>query len=195
MVSRDKNVIVSPFLLLLPFGFLIAVLRIARPVPRRPRGQHVVTFPLPLLARARLHAVPVALMFAFVVTAWAIGAAPLWVVLATIVGLAALVAWPISYKLSTAGISLDHTELRRWTEFAGVVRVPGGVRLQGAAGGRGFRVWLSGSRDDDEFVLLLRQMIKGAYQGRSARRTVGETEDSDRHNDARPPAAAGVDGA
>ena len=195
MVSRDKNVVVSPFLLLLPFGFLVAVLRIARPVPRRPRGQHVVTCPLPLLARARLHAVPVALMFAFAVTTWAIGAVPLWAVPATIVGLAGLIAWPISYKLSTAGISLDHTELRRWTEFAGVVRVPGGVRLQGAAGGRGFRVWLSGSRDDDEFVLLLRQMIKGAYQGRDAHSAEGETREPDRHNDVRPMAAGGVDGA
>ena len=26
-------------------------------------------------------------------------------------------------------------------------------------------VWLSGSRDDDELVLLLRQLVRGAYKG------------------------------
>ncbi len=194
MKIRDKNAIVSPFLLLLPLTFLIAVLRVARPAPRRSRGQHVLTFPLPLLARARLHAVPVALMFGFVVTAWAIGAAPLWVVLATIVGLAALVAWPLSYELSTTGIALGHTGLRRWTEFAGVVRTPGGARLQGGAGGRGFRIWLSGSRGDDEFVLLLRQMIRGAYQGRGARGPATDSRQTDQLGDRHLMAPAGLDG-
>ncbi len=191
---EDRDVVVSPFLLLLPLGFVIAVARIVRPAPRREPGQHVLTFPLPLLARARLHTVPVALMLAFALTSLAIGAAPLWVVLATIAALGGLVAWPLSYELSTAGISLGHTELRRWTEFAGVVRAPGGVRLQGSAGGRGFRIWLSGSRGDDEFVLLLRQMIKGAYQGRSARVAATDSRESDQQSDQHAMAAAGIDG-
>ncbi|HEV2127858.1 MAG TPA: hypothetical protein VGR22_04485, partial [Thermomicrobiales bacterium] len=40
-------------------------------------------------------------------------------------------------------------------------------RLQGAAGARDLQVWLSGSRGDDEFILLLRRMITGAYKGRN----------------------------
>lgn len=159
----------SPYVLVLPIGLLVAVLRIVRPSPRRDPGQTVLTFPLPLLARARLHAVPAALLLAYALTLFARGLVPLWVVLATIVVLVGLVLWRVSYTLTTTGLSLGRTGLRRWTEFAGVVRAPGGVRLQGGAGGRGFRVWLSGSRGDDEFVLLLRQMIKGAYQGRGAR--------------------------
>src|SRR3712207_7517250 len=37
-----------------------------------------------------------------------------------------------------------------------------GVRLQGVAGARPLTVWLSGGRDDDEFVLLLRQLVRGS---------------------------------
>lgn len=184
----------SPFLLLLPLGFLIAVLRTARPTPHRPRGEHVLTFPLPLLARARLHAVPVALLLAFALTSVAIGAAPLWTVLVTIAAVVGLVAWPLSYEVTTAGIALGHTGLRRWTEFAGVVRAPGGVRLQGGPGGRGFRVWLSGSRGDDEFVLLLRRMIKGAYQGRGTGVAATDSGDADQQGDRHAMASAGVDG-
>jgi hypothetical protein len=39
------------------------------------------------------------------------------------------------------------------------------VRLQGVAGARPQTVWLSGGRDDDDFVLLLRQMVRGSYKG------------------------------
>jgi len=159
---------VSPFVLILPIGFLVALLRIVRPSPRSDPGQPVLTFRLPLLARARLHAIPAILLFASATMLFAIGAAPFWVLLITVAALMVLIGWRLSYDLTTTGISLGHTGLRRWTEFAGVVRAPGGVRLQGGAGGPSFRVWLSGSRGDDEFVLLLRQMIKGAYQGRDA---------------------------
>lgn len=171
----------SPFVVLIPIGLLIAVLRIVRPAPHRDAGQPLLVHRLPLLARARLHAVPAGLLLGYALVLFASGEAPLWVVLASLAALTCLVAWRISYNLTTTGISLGHTGLRRWTEFAGVVRAPGGVRLQGGAGGRGFRIWLSGSRGDDEFILLLRQMIKGAYQGRDAvpRRPAAEVQSSD----------------
>ena len=41
------------------------------------------------------------------------------------------------------------------------------MQLQGVAGVRGMRVWLSGSRGDDEFVALLRRLIKRAYKGQN----------------------------
>ncbi|MDQ2621994.1 MAG: hypothetical protein M3Y45_03040, partial [Actinomycetota bacterium] len=31
--------------------------------------------------------------------------------------------------------------------------------------GGGMTVWLSGDREDDQFVLLLRQLVRGSYQG------------------------------
>ena len=55
--------------------------------------------------------------------------------------------------------------MRRWTEFGGVTRRRGGVRLQGVAGARGTTIWLSGNRDDDETVLLLRQLVRGLTFG------------------------------
>jgi hypothetical protein len=47
-----------------------------------------------------------------------------------------------------------------------VARRRSGVRLQGVAGARPLTVWLSAGRDDDEFVLLLRQLVRGSYKGR-----------------------------
>ena len=49
--------------------------------------------------------------------------------------------------------------------FGGVARRPGGVCLQGVAGARSLGLWLSGGRDDDDFVLLLRQLVRGSYKG------------------------------
>lgn len=46
-----------------------------------------------------------------------------------------------------------------------MARRRGGVRLQGVAGARPQMIWLSGGRDDDEFVLLLRQLVRGSYKG------------------------------
>jgi hypothetical protein len=92
-----------------------------------------------------------------------------WVAPATvlvIIGLLALLlALPMRYTLTTRGIRVAWTPFRRWTEFGGVARRRGGVVLQGVAGARPQTVWLSGDRDDDEFVLLLRQLVRGSYQG------------------------------
>jgi hypothetical protein len=80
--------------------------------------------------------------------------------------LALLLALPVRYTMTSRGIRAAWTPFRRWTEFGGVARRRGGVRLQGVAGARPLTVWLSGGRDDDEFVLLLRQLVRGSYKGR-----------------------------
>jgi hypothetical protein len=72
---------------------------------------------------------------------------------------------PVHYTLTSTGIRSGGTPFRRWTEFGGVARRPGGVRLQGVAGARPQTIWLSGGRDDDELVLLLRQLVRGSYKG------------------------------
>ncbi len=80
---------------------------------------------------------------------------------------AAMIAYPFDYTLTTLGIQMGRTGFRRWTEFAGVSRAPAAPRLQGAAGARDRRIWLSGSRGDDEFLALLRRMIRSAYKGQN----------------------------
>ena len=84
-----------------------------------------------------------------------------------VAALAFLVATPVRYTLSPSGIQLGWTPARRWTEFAGVSRAPWGARLQGVPGAPDMRIWLSGTLGDDEFVLLLRRMITGAYKGKN----------------------------
>jgi hypothetical protein len=71
----------------------------------------------------------------------------------------------MTYTLTSQGMRPGKTPFRRWTEFGGVARRRGGVRLQGVAGARSQSVWLSGGREDDEFVLLLRQLLRGSYKG------------------------------
>lgn len=151
--------------LLLPLALLLATGRIVQPLRMRLYGTRVAVVPLPLLARLRMQAVPAALiaLLAIVLTAW--GIAPWWATPAVIAAMAMLAAVPISYVLTTEGIRLGWADFRRWTEFAGVVRDKGGARLLGAAGTRAYRIWLSGSLGDDEFLHLLRRMIKAAYKG------------------------------
>ena len=79
--------------------------------------------------------------------------------------LALLLSLPVRYTMTSRGIRAAWTPFRRWTEFGGVARRRGGVRLQGVAGARPLTVWLSGGRDDDDFVLLLRQLVRGSYKG------------------------------
>jgi hypothetical protein len=79
--------------------------------------------------------------------------------------LALLFALPVRYTLTSQGIRAGWTPFRRWTEFGGVARRPGGVRLQGVAGAPPLTVWLPGGREDDDFVLLLRQLVRGSYKG------------------------------
>jgi hypothetical protein len=104
-----------------------------------------------------------------VLTAGAAGAATgrghVWTLGVAAAFLAALVAVPVAYTLTDEAIALGRTAPRRWTEFGGVGRRPGGARLQGIAGARGMTIWLSDSRGDDEFVLLLRQLVRGSYKG------------------------------
>ena len=76
-----------------------------------------------------------------------------------------LLSLPVRYTMTSRGIRAAWTPFRRWTEFGGVARRRGGVRLQGVAGARPLSLWLSGGRDDDDFVLLLRQLVRGSYKG------------------------------
>lgn len=145
---------------------LLLLGRVYRPWVGPPPGSLVRRHPLPVLARLRLHAVPATAVVAVAVGGAIIGALPIWSLLATTAVLVGVVLVPVRYTLTTVGIARGRTPARRWTEFAGVARRPGGARLQGIGGSRGLGVWLAGSRDVDETVLLLRQLVRGSYQGR-----------------------------
>jgi hypothetical protein len=121
---------------------------------------------LSLLGRLNMHGPAAALLiilgnFALVMR-W-IAPLPVFVMAALLV---LLIALPMRYTLTSTGIRAGWTPFRRWTEFGGVARRRGGVRLQGVAGARPLTVWLSGGRDDDDFVLLLRQLVRGSYKGK-----------------------------
>ncbi len=154
--------------LLLPLGLLLAASRLVRPLRSRLVGTRLLSVRVPLLARLRMHTLPALVnsLLAVILTGEEI--APWWSIPAVLAVMAALMAVPTSYVLTTDGIRLGRAEFRRWTEFAGVARSRGGARLLGAAGARSYRIWLSGSRGDDEFLHLLRRLIKAAYKGAPA---------------------------
>lgn len=77
-----------------------------------------------------------------------------------------LVAMPQSYILTTQGIRTGNGNFRRWTEFAGVHRSAAGATLQTIRRGPGMPIWLSGSREDDEFVYVLRTLVRDSYKGK-----------------------------
>lgn len=89
-----------------------------------------------------------------------------------------LVALPIVVVLTDEGIALGRTPLRRWTEFGGVVRRRGGARLQGITRSPSLTIWLSDSRGDDEFVHMLRQLVRGSYKGEIGPGTRDDRPDS-----------------
>lgn len=146
-------------------SLLLLALQVFRPWVRPGRNRVIHRERLSLLGRLRLFGLPGALLLAVSAVGWWAGVLSAVVFDLLVLGVAGLLAMPVAYTLTPQGIALGRTPPRRWTEFGGVSRQRWGVRLQGVAGGRGMRVWLSGGRDDDAFVLLLRRLVRGSYQG------------------------------
>jgi len=157
----------NPLVLLLPLIIFLAWIRLVRPGFNKLPGTTIMVVPLPLLARIRMHAAPTLVALGLGLWLAVRGDVPWWVVLVPIVSSACLIAIPVRYTLTDDGIRLGWTSFRRWTEFAGVRRAPGGAKLAGVQKTFGMHIWLSGSRGDDEFLQFLRQTVKNAYKGRS----------------------------
>lgn len=120
---------------------------------------------LSLFGRLRMHGPHVAALCLLAVLSAVLGwVNPIVAVLAMVIAVS-VIFMPVHYTVTSTGIRSGGTPFRRWTEFGGVARRSGGVRLQGVAGARPQTIWLSGGRDDDEFVLLLRQLVRGSYKG------------------------------
>lgn len=171
-----------PYALVPALFILLMIGRIYRPRAAKAPGEPVRRHPLPLLSRLRLHAWPASGAILGVAVGAALGWVPSWVVAVFLAATAAVVLVPVAYLLTTEGIVCGWTSPRRWTEFAGVARRAGGARLQGIGGRGGLSVWLAGSHDIDETVLLLRRLVRGSYQGHAAGAASAATPD----NPARP---------
>jgi len=149
----------------LVLALLACLARVYLPGVGPPPGEIIRREAAPLLARLRLHAAPVGAVLLLAGAAVVSGRASLASGLLVLAGAALLVGLPVRYTITSEGIRLGQTRFRRWTEFGGVARRPGGARLQGVSGARGLTVWLAGSRDADETILLLRRMVRDAYKG------------------------------
>lgn len=147
---------------------LALFLRVWTPWGASPTGNLVHRQPLSLYGRLRMNALPGALLVGAALLAAFMHLVAPWLPIVVAALVAVLLTIPMHYTLTSHGIQAGQTGFRRWTEFGGVSRRRGGVRLQGVAGARPMTVWLSGSREDDDFVLLLRQLVRGSYQGRVA---------------------------
>jgi hypothetical protein len=78
-----------------------------------------------------------------------------------------VIAVPMSYKLTSQGIRTGRGPFRRWTEFAGVRRSRRGALLVGSQRAPNYPIYLSGSREDDEFVYTLKNLILESYKGKA----------------------------
>lgn len=143
----------------------LIVARVYLPWVGAPAGAFVRRVRLSLLGRLRMHGIPAVIGLGLAGLVAGLGIMPPAIIAVMVVTFALMIAAPMTYTLTTDGIMAGRTPMRRWTEFGGVARQRGGVRLQSVAGAPAMTVWLSGNRDDDETVLLLRQLVRGAYKG------------------------------
>ncbi len=150
---------------LLPLLPLVIWLLSAAWSPSRMEGDTLLTVPIPVLARLKMLALPfTAGILVFVVIAIAIRAH--WLSLPILMLAVVLVlSIPINYTLTTVGICSGRGRFRRWTEFAGVRRSATGAILQGGPRSSSYPIFLSGNRDDDEFLLTLKNLILDSYKG------------------------------
>ncbi len=155
--------LLSLLLILLVTG--LTWVRLVRLGSSRLVGAPILISRVPLLARIRMHVVPAAGSLALAVVLAFRDNAAWWMLAIPLLSGVTLFALPVHYTITETGIRLGWTRFRRWTEFAGVRRAPGGARLAGVHKARGMHIWLSGSRGDDEFLQFLRQMVRGAYKG------------------------------
>ena len=84
---------------------------------------------LSVLGRLRMHGPPAAILYLAAIALLVVGRIGLLTVLVVTGLLALLLALPVRYIMTSQGIRAAWTPFRRWTEFGGVARRRGGVRL------------------------------------------------------------------
>lgn len=121
---------------------------------------------IPLLARLKRHTPTHALALGVTIALVLAGLASAWWLLVTVASFIAILAVPQKYVVTTRGIRTGRGNFRRWTEFAGVYRSRAGARLQTISRRPDVPIWLSGDIGDDEFVHLLRTLVRDSYKGK-----------------------------
>jgi hypothetical protein len=130
-------------------------------------GTVIQITPITLLARIKRHAVTNFVTLVVTLSlVLADMASPLWLV-AAVISAVGILSFPQVYTVTTRGIRVGRGNFHRWTEFAGVYRSRAGASLQSIRRRPDLPIWLSGSRDDDEFVHLLRTLVRDSYKGKT----------------------------
>lgn len=155
---------------LLPFVPVIAWILMFAWSPVETEGDPLLTVPVPVLARVKMLAVPFVTGLVALIMGAVLGHTHWWLVFLLLGITLVLIAVPTNYRLTTIGIRTGKGPFRRWTEFATVRRSPIGATLVGSQRASSYPIYLSGNREDDEFVLILRNLVRDSYQGRSTER-------------------------
>lgn len=135
--------------------------------PVKTEGEELLRVDISLLGRFKMLVLPL-VVGAVVLLVTAIWLEFRWWMLALwILVYGAVLLIPQSYLLTSTGIRLGRGPFRRWTEFSGVRRSSSGATLQGGPKSASYPVFLGGNREDDDFVLLLRTLVRDSYKGKT----------------------------
>lgn len=132
----------------------------------RTEGTVIQVRAIPLLARMKRHSPTHGLVLAVTTALVVTGLASAWWFVVIAASFVSILAMPQKYIVTTRGIRTGRGNFRRWTEFAGVYRSRAGARLQTISRGPDVPIWLSGDVGDDEFVHLLRTLVRDSYKGK-----------------------------
>lgn len=157
-------------LMILPAIPLLAWMLLVGWSPNNTEGEVLLRVPVPVLARLKMLWIPIATSLVLAIGS-VFAERIAWWICVLYLGLCVVVlSIPVSYTLTTQGIRAGKGVFRRWTEFAGVRRSPSGAVLQGAQRARSYPIFLSGNREDDDFVLTLKHLVQDSYKGRATAR-------------------------
>lgn len=161
---------------ILPFIPLAAWILLVGWSPNSTEGEVLEKVPVPLLARLKMLGIPLFLGMVVLIVGLIMDRVTLWVAFALLPIYLIVVSIPVSYTLTTAGIRTGKGAFRRWTEFAGVRRSPSGAILQGGQRASSYPIFLSGNREDDEFVHTLKNLVRDSYKGKTLVRNTRDSQ-------------------
>lgn len=130
-------------------------------------GQHLLRVHVSMLGRLKMIILPFLAGWIVIAVLQMSDVFHWWALPVLATGYTVALVIPLSYHLTTVGIRLGHGPFRRWTEFSGVRRSRSGATLQGGPRAASYPVFLSGNREDDEFVLTLKTLVRDSYKGKT----------------------------
>lgn len=135
--------------------------------PMKTEGDELLRHDVSLLGRLKMLALPI-IVGAIVLIITAFWSGFCWWMPVAWIGVYSIALFiPHEYILTTAGIRLGRGPFRRWTEFSGVRRSSSGAVLQGGPKSSKYPIFLGGHREDDDFIHLLRRLVRDSYKGKA----------------------------